>query len=344
MGICYTDSNMNQDKVSYYHILFPTFLYFAVLFGCYPLQIQVIVQALCRLSDDDDGDCDSSHISSQASIISVYSSIAIYAPTILLTGTYGSIANRYGRKLVIYIALVGVMASIASSLYIVVVKPTNIVLPVVMGSFLYGLCGGYSTFIMAIFSYTSDATADDPGGRKLSYPITEGAIFLPKLVAPVLGGLVATFWGFSYPLAVGIGFTLLAMLWVVYIPESLPEKSPCRQEPLSLSPLQTFYNIAFIFQHKTKSGTMSALPFIAISFCVYYVAYVGAAPVMILYAKHRFNWGPDFIGYFDGVEGGVHAFSMLCIPLIVHYITQRNFKLLSWLQVGYFFRYVSPSV
>lgn len=328
-----------MGKVTYHHILFPTFLYFAVLFGCYPLQIQVIVAALCRASDDDDGDCDGSEISSKASMINIYMSIASYAPTILMTGLYGSVANKYGRKPVIGISLIGILLSIASSLIVVVFQPSNFVPIVVLGAFFMGICGGYSTFIMAIFSFASDTTADDTEGRKLSYPITEGAIFLPKLIAPISAGVIASIYGYSYPLIVGMGFSIVAFLWVLFIPESLPLDSPVRQQPLSLSPFTTFYNIAFIFKHQSdmESGK-SAVPYIAVAFCIYYVAYVGSGPVMILYAKHAFNWGPDYIGYFDGVEGGVHAISMLFIPVLVHFITQRNFKLLSWIQVGYFCR------
>jgi MFS family permease len=328
-----------MGKVTYRHILMPTFLYFMVLFGCYPLQVQVIVAALCRASDDDDGDCDGSEISSKASMINVYTSIASYAPTILMTGIYGSMANKYGRKPVLCIAIVGIFLSVASSLFVVIFHPSNFVPVVVLGAFLIGICGGYSTFIMAIFAYASDTTADDPAGRKLSYPITEGAIFLPKLIAPISAGVIASIYGYSYPLVVGMGLSILAFVWVLFTPESLPLDSEVRQQPLSLSPLTTFQNIAFIFKHKSDSESgKSAVPYVAVAFCIYYVAYVGSGPVLILYAKHTFNWGPDFIGYFDGVEGGVHAISMLFFPLFVHYITGRNFKLISWIQVGFFCR------
>jgi hypothetical protein len=77
------------DGLTYHHILLPTVMYFIIVFALFPLQIQVIIQAICdnKGNDDDDGECDSSEISSRAAIINTYCSIALYLPIILLTGT-----------------------------------------------------------------------------------------------------------------------------------------------------------------------------------------------------------------------------------------------------------------
>ena len=87
------DKKLPTAPLTYKHILIPTMIYFALVFALYPLQIQIIIQAICdnKGSDDDtdesdDGDCDSAAISSRAAIINTYCSIALYLPTILLTG------------------------------------------------------------------------------------------------------------------------------------------------------------------------------------------------------------------------------------------------------------------
>jgi hypothetical protein len=96
------DDGANENKkqeapLSYKHILVPTMMYFTLIFALYPLQIQILIQAICdrKGTDDDsytdesdDGDCDSAAISSRAAIINTYCSIALYLPTILLTGEH----------------------------------------------------------------------------------------------------------------------------------------------------------------------------------------------------------------------------------------------------------------
>jgi len=330
-------SKPDVGDVSYHYVLPVTALYFIVLFGCYPLQLQVLIAAICHHTDSDD--CDSSSVSSQASMLSAYCDIASYAPTILLTGVYGSIANRYGRKICLIIPLVGLLVYVAASLFIAALKPAQFEIIAILSTLVMGICGGYSTFIMAIFSYTADCTALNLAERRNSYPITEGCIFLPKLVGPVCAGIWASYYGFVYPLALGVALCVIALIWSCCIPESLPLHSECRKAPLSLHPLRTFQNIAYLFQHKPKCGS-SPLPLLSLAFCLYYTAYVGFAPVFVMYVKHVFNWGPDLIGYYDGADGGVHAFSMLFVPAMFTYAVGREFRLVSWIHAGYMVRYV----
>lgn len=82
----------NAAELSYKHILVPTLLYYILVFALYPLQIQIIIQAICDDqnsgdSGNDDDDCDSASISSRAALVNTYCNIALYVPTILLTGS-----------------------------------------------------------------------------------------------------------------------------------------------------------------------------------------------------------------------------------------------------------------
>lgn len=163
----------------------------------------------------------------------------------------------------------------------------------------------------------------------------EGFIFIPKLFAPVLSGLWVKAYGFTYPLVAAAGLGVVSLLWVLcMVPESLPADAPVRDVPLSINPMQSFQNILFIYQHKVKRGRSPLLP-ICLAFCLYYITYISFINVFILYGKHVFNWGPDTIGFFDGLNGGVHAASMFFAPHVVHWICGREFMLMSWMQAGY---------
>ena len=86
--------DLSSSSLTYRQIWVPTLLYFTAVFALYPLQIQIVIQAICdnkgrdddEADDGDDGDCDSASISSRAAIINTYCSIALYFPIILLTG------------------------------------------------------------------------------------------------------------------------------------------------------------------------------------------------------------------------------------------------------------------
>ena len=56
-------------------------------------------------------------------------------------------------------------------LFIHVARPSYFALVAVMGNFLMGLSGGYSTFNVSVFSFTSDTTLDNPQERKKSFPM-----------------------------------------------------------------------------------------------------------------------------------------------------------------------------
>eukprot|EP00661_Eupelagonemidae_sp_cell13_P005501 gene5501-772_t len=139
----------------------------------------------------------------------------------------------------------------------------------------------------------------------LVYCSVEGFIFAPKLFAPVGTGLWVEAYGFTYPLVTTVLLGCAALLWIVFMrPESLPQNAAIRQVPLDLNPMQTFRNVSFIYYHQAKRGR-SPLLLISISFCFYYITYISFASVVILYGKHVFNWGPDTIGFFDGLDGGI---------------------------------------
>ena len=81
-----------QSPPSFTHILFPTALYFAVVFGMFPLQVQIVIQAICDnkngddAADESDDDCDSSAVSTRAAIVTAYCSAAYILPTFFFTG------------------------------------------------------------------------------------------------------------------------------------------------------------------------------------------------------------------------------------------------------------------
>lgn len=341
------------QRPSYGYVLPAIFLYFVVVFGLYPLTTQVHISQVCNDLGEDD--CNSSRVSADASTLNLIASFALSIPSILTCGIYGSIADVYGRKIVMIIPFVGLIFYSAAYLYVDMVDPPSYVGIIIAGNFIMGLSGGFFTFIMSCMCYTSDATVLVPHTRKTAYSITEATIFVPQVFAPVMTGIWSTYFGFFVPLLLSVIISIIAVIYMVFMPESLPPDAPSRTSPLKLNPFQTFTSIIFLFTYKfpeltddeqsivpaapVKTGT-SPLPILSVSFLLYSMAVLGQASVRIVYVTHRFDWNSSLIGIYDGLEGLVVSLSMVFAPYLAHRVMQHktHVKLMTWIQIGYAFR------
>lgn len=259
------------------------------------------------------------------------------------------------------IPFLGLMIYSLCYLYVDTYDPPSYVGIIIAGNFMMGMSGGYFTFIMSCMCYTSDATVLVPHTRKSVYSVTEATIFIPEVFGPVLTGLWATYFGFFVPLLLGVIVSGIAIVYVYFLPESLPPDAPSRSQPLKLSPFQTFTSIMFLFTYRfsepqdetalrtasTSEGTepkteQSPLPIMGVSFFIFLMAALGQPSVRIVYVTHRFGWNSSIIGIYDGMEGLVVSLSMLFAPYVVHRLMSHKspVKIMTWIQVGFAFRSV----
>jgi MFS family permease len=322
-------------------IVAPSFLYFISVFMYYSLNSQVLISQVCRHSNY--SDCDSSEVSSKASSLSVGIALVSSIPTLLLNGFYGSVADVYGRKYPMISAMVGNGLFALSLLIVVLTNSPFYYVIILAGSLMNGITGGIAVFIMAMFSFTADITRNNPDQRKWVYSLTEVSLFIPNIISPAIGGVLAKAFGFAVPLAVAIGSIVLALLWIIFaVKESLPLDAPSRLQPLRTKVLETFYNISFIFTHKMGGGKAgsSPLPWIASAFFLYFWCFWGEATIEVFFIKHKFHWDSAEIGYFASTQGILYSTSMLIMPSLVNFFLKRETKIVNWIQLGYFCRYI----
>jgi MFS family permease len=237
-----------------YNLVLPVvFMYFVVIFGIYPLATQIHIEQICN--DMGESDCDSSNVSARASTLNLIASTASGVPAILTCGFYGSVADVYGRKSVLFIAFIGLTVYSATYFIVDTYNPKSYVALVIIANFIMGLCGSYITFIMGSMCYTSDATISVPHTRKVAYSYTEAVIFASEVCAPVLTGVWASYYGFFVPLLGGVIFCACGLIYICMLPESLPPDAWSRTQPLHLNPFQTFHNLLFLFQYKFNDET-----------------------------------------------------------------------------------------
>jgi MFS family permease len=327
-----------KNDIRYQNMIYPTFMYFLVLFASIPLSYQAIIQQICN-EDQGGNDCSNAHVTSRASMVIVYCNIATYAPGLLTTGLYSSVANIYGRKSVMIISLIGVVIYSLIYCFIVMFDPHFYVALAIVASFVMGISGSYTTYIMGAFSYVADSTTHTPEERNRAYSVTESCLYLGKIVGPLVGGLYASYFGYIVPFLAAAVLSTVAIANVIYLPESLPPDAASRSQALVLNPLQVLDNIRLLFAHSPEHGR-SPLPSVATAFFLYYFALMGFVVVVYVYMKHTFGWGALYFGIYDSVNGAIQAISMLYVPRLVHWAIGRDLRLVTWVHMGYFCRLV----
>lgn len=162
-------------------------------------------------------------------------------------------------------------------------------------------------------------------------------VFAPQVLAPVLTGIWAKYYGFELPLLAAVVLVISAGVYVLLLPESLPPLAASRYTLLHLDPLQTFRNLRFLFRYKAVKGR-SPLPWVGFAFFLFFMASLGGQAVNVVYTKHRFHWDSDLIGIFDGCNGLLFTISMIATPRLFTAMTGVHLKVITWIQIGYIFR------
>jgi MFS family permease len=335
------NNNINESLIkkksttSYLAVLPIIFLYFTVIFGCSPLIQQIHIDQVCI--DYESNDCTSVEVSQGAASLNLAASCVINIPAILMSGFYGAFADKYGRKAAMFCPMLGLTIWTSIYFYVDTYNTSYYRYFILLANFLMGLSGNFIAFIMASLCYTSDSTQSAPHTRKIAYSITEATIFAPQIFGPVATGLYASSYGFQIPILISAILCVISIFYLSFLPESLHLDAECRKFPLKFDPLKTFKNILYLFNHKCDNGK-SPLPYVGSAFLLFFSSAMGGVSIRIIYFKHEFDWNPGEIGVYAGLEGVMIVFSMLLAPLFIKSIMGKFLKVITFIQVGYFFR------
>ena len=187
----------------------------------------------------------------------------------------GSLSDQYGRRPVILISCVGlaldwVLMALAPNLWWLVV-----------GRLLGGLT---SSSFTTVYAYMADITA--PEHRARAYGLIGAAFGGGFVIGPALGGLLGEF-GPRTPFWVAAVLSGLTALygWFV-LPESLP---PEKRMTFSWARANPFGAMKLLGRHRELTGLAG------VNFLLYFAHHVFSA-VFVLYAAHRYGWGPGLVG------------------------------------------------
>lgn len=210
----------------------------------------------------------------------------IYAVCVFLAAPgLGALSDRYGRRPVLIICLLGSAAGylifgIGGALWVLF-----------LGRIIDGLTGGN---ISTILAYFADIT---PADQRTKYFGWAGAAAgVGSIIGPSLGGLLAKF-GYSTPMYFGVIITLLNVVYgAIYMPESLSKDH--RLNKITSDRLNPFTQLASIFSIKN-------LKWIFIAIFLLGVPSGSLQTFFSQFAKDTFKWGPAIIGIMFSILGAL---------------------------------------
>lgn len=216
----------------------------------------------------------------------------------LASPVIGSLSDRYGRRPVILISCAG----LALDWMLMALAPNLWWLAV--GRILGGLT---SSSFTAIYAYMADITA--PENRARAYGLIGAAFSGGFVLGPVVGGFLGEI-GTRAPFWFAAALSGVAFLYGLFI---LPESLPVEKRML------------FSWRRANPIGAMSLLlrkaeltGLAVVNFLLYFSHHVFSA-IFVLYAMHRYGWGPREVGL---LLAGVGVIDMVMQGMVVGPVTK----------------------
>jgi DHA1 family tetracycline resistance protein-like MFS transporter len=210
-----------------------------------------------------------------------YLEVAWAAPQFIAAGVLGRLSDRFGRRPVIVLSVLGVGAELVMG----ALAPD--VGWLMAARVLCGLtCGGQA----AAMAYVADVT--DPADRARRFGWISAAIWSAVTVGPALGGVTAAV-SLRAPFWLAAGLALAAGLWgLLALPESLKPEHRAKPDWRGLVP----------FSGLSILGRRGIAPLAAALFFTW-LAFQAKDNMLVLYTARRYGWTALDFGLFCAVLG-----------------------------------------
>lgn len=245
-----------------------------------------------------------------SALLSVFAACTFFAAPVL-----GALSDRYGRKIILIISLLGsvagyVLFGIGGALWILF-----------LGRMIDGLTAGN---ISTLFAYISDST--EPEERTKWFGYIGSAMGIGKLGGPALGGLLGSI-ALGLPFFVTAALILLSGLAVHFLlPESLPAEK--RTQLLTLNSFNIFSHFKAIFSLKK----------VKLLFIPGVLFYAGLGIFQFnftLFLKDVYQWGPAIIGAMLTIVGICEITSRaVLLPWLLKRFSEKSIAIAGLIGLG----------
>lgn len=256
------------------------------------------------------------YLPSQQVVFGMSALLSVFAAcTFLAAPVLGALSDRYGRKNILIISLLGsvlgyVLFGIGGALWMLF-----------LGRIIDGLTAGN---ISTLFAYISDSTS--PKERTKWFGYIGSAMGIGKLGGPALGGLLGSI-SIALPFYITAGLIFLSGLAVYFLlPESLaPEK---RTKHLTLASFNIFSHFAAMF-------SLKPVKFLLILGMLFYAGLGIFQFNFIIFLKDIYKWGPAFIGSMLTIVGVCEITSRaLLLPWLLKHFNEKSIGIAGLIGLG----------
>lgn len=168
--------------------------------------------------------CRDAHVQSLVAKFQLYQSLLAGVFSAIVSPYLGALSDRVGRKNVIAFATLGTFVAEVITI-LVGTHPGEIsVYWILVGFFLDGLCGSFTTCMALSFAYAADCTP--PERRNVAFGYFHGTLFSGIALGPILAGyLMKVTGGVLVPFYVALGCHVFFILFLLLaIPESVSKE------------------------------------------------------------------------------------------------------------------------
>ena len=144
-----------------------------------------------------------------------YNTVAYSVPSIISSLLLGSWSDKFGRKVTIVLPLIGLgIEAISSILNVHFYEASPVYL--LYGNILSGVFGGFSTLLMAVFSYMADVTKDK-SNRTLRIGLLESMTFVGGATGELISGVLIENLGFMAPFIIILSLIVIVIIYIVLV-------------------------------------------------------------------------------------------------------------------------------
>lgn len=256
------------------------------------------------------------YLPSRQVVVGMSALMSVFAACTFFTApVFGALSDRYGRKNILLISLLGsvtgyVFFGIGGALWILF-----------LGRIIDGLTAGN---ISTLFAYMSDST--EPGERTKWFGYIGSVMGIGKIGGPALGGLLGSI-ALPLPFFITAALILLSGLAVYFLlPESLaPEKRTKHLTPESFNTFSHFKDILGL-----KEIKLLLIPGV-----LFYAALGIFQFNFTVFLKDIYKWGPAFIGSLLTIVGACEIISRaLLLPWLLKHFNERSIGVAGLIGLG----------
>lgn len=256
------------------------------------------------------------YLPSEQVVIGMSALMSVFAAcTFFAAPVFGALSDRYGRKNILIISLLGsvfgyVLFGIGGALWILF-----------LGRIIDGLTAGN---ISIMFAYISDSTKPEERTKWFGYI---GAVMgIGKIGGPALGGLLGSI-SLSLPFYITAGLIFLSSVAVYFLlPESLFAEK--RDKQLTLKSFNVFSHFKDIF-------SMRAVRLLLILGILFYAGLSIFQFNFTLFLKDIYQWGPVYIGSILTFVGVCDILSRaVLLPWLLKHFNEKNIGIAGLIGIG----------